>query len=394
MKYDFDQVIDRTDSNSYKWQLGGRDLIPMWIADMDFQAPQPVIDAIVKRARHGVFGYAGPADTFFDAVIEWHRKRHGWKIQKEWIEFCPGIIPALHLLVRALTHPGDRIIVQTPVYYPFYWAVEKNGRHIARNQLVLENGKYKINFNDLEEKARDSRTKLLILCSPHNPVGRVWTREELSRLGDICMENNVFVISDELHCDLVFDGYTHVPFADISDEFAWNSVTCTAPSKTFNLAGLQTSSLIIPDPEIRELYQHRYFNIRPNPFGLVATEAAYTRGGEWLEQLMAYLADNLAFLKSFVKERLPMVDVIEPEGTYLVWMDFRRLGMDPGELEDLMLNQAGLWLDEGYIFGSEGAGFERFNIACPRTVLEEGLNRVADAVDQISQRVSHGISQG
>ncbi len=381
MEYDFDQVIDRTDSHSLKWQVHDRDVLPMWVADMDFKAPDVIVDAIVERSKHGIFGYSEPGDSFFNAVINWQKNHQNWSIEKEWIAFCPGVVPGLRMMIRSQTQPGDKVIVQTPVYYPFFDVILNTGRQMVKNPLILKEGKYRMNFEDLEQKARDPRTKAIILCSPHNPVGRVWTEEELTRLGDICIQNSVLVISDELHCDLVFKGYRHTPFATISKEFADHSITCIAPSKTFNLAGLQTSTLIIPNDCIRNQYLNGSILKMPNPFGIVGLEAAYTRGEEWLLQLMDYLADNLKFLKAFVGERLPGVKVIEPEGTYLVWMDFRALGMNENELEDFMLNKAGIWLDEGYIFGDEGIGFERINIACPRSVLRIGLERIATALD-------------
>jgi len=383
MKYNFDQVIDRRNFHSLKWQLGGRDVLPMWVADMDFQAPKSIMDAVINRAKHGIYGYSMPEDGFFDAVINWQKKRHGWDIKKDWITFCPGIVPGLNMIIRAMTHPGDKVIVQPPVYYPFFDVILNNGRQIEKNSLKLENGQYRMDFDDLQKKAKDPRSKAIILCSPHNPVGRVWSRDELTRLGQICLENDVLVISDELHCDLVFKGYTHVPFATISDEFAQHSVTGIAPSKTFNLAGMQTSTLIIPNKGIQNLYLNGSIFRLTNPFGIVALEAAYTHGEEWLDQLMDYLHGNILYLCEFVKKHLPMIDVIKPEGTYLVWMDFRSLELDSAALEDLMLNKAGIWLDEGYIFGKEGDGFERINVACPRSLLEKGLLKLENAIKNL-----------
>ena len=282
-----------------------------------------------------------------------------------------------------MTHPGDKIIVQTPVYYPFFDLILNNGRQLETNPLRLANGAYSMDFEDLEKKAEHPRTTAIILCSPHNPVGRVWTLEELTRLGQICLENDVLVISDELHCDLVFPGFKHIPFAGISDDFAQCSITCIAPSKTFNLAGLQTSTLIIPNKRLRNQFLKGSIFKRPNPFGIVALEAAYTHGEEWLEQLMDYLSGNIQLLCYFVRNRLPGVEIIKPEGTYLVWMDFRKLAIDSRALEDLMLNRAGVWLDEGYVFGKEGEGFERINVACPRSLLEQALHRIEEAITSL-----------
>ena len=383
MRYDFDQVHDRRNTHSSKWQLEGRDLLPMWVADMDFQAPPPVVEAIERRARHGIFGYSMPGEGFYDAVAGWLERRHGWEIRKQWITFCPGIVPGLNMMVRALTHPGEKIIVQTPVYYPFYDVIVNNGCRIERNPLILEGGRYRMDVDDLERRARDPKVTAIILCSPHNPVGRVWTREELTRLGRICSDNEVLVISDELHFDLVLEGHTHTPFATLGDTFASNSITCIAPSKTFNLAGLQASTLIIPNKRLRNRYLNGSILNRPNPFGIVALEAAYNHGEAWLEQLLEYLEGNLQFLREFLESRLPMIDLIEPEATYLAWIDFRALGLNKRALEDLMLNKAGVWLDEGYIFGEEGDGFERINLACPRSLLAEALGRIEAAVSNL-----------
>ncbi|GAB6170984.1 pyridoxal phosphate-dependent aminotransferase [Paradesulfitobacterium aromaticivorans] len=388
MRYDFDEVIERKHTNSLKWdfaesKFGEKDLLPMWVADMDFKVPQPVTEAIVRKAEEGVYGYADRLNPYYEAVIGWMERRHGWKIEREWITYSPGVVSALHWLVRAYTNPGDKVVIQAPVYYPFYSAVENNGCDIVINELRLENGHYRMDFNDLEQKLKDNPdTKLLILCSPHNPVGRVWTREELTRLGEICLRHKVMIVADEIHADLVYEGCKHTPLAMISEELAQNSITCTAPSKTFNLAGLQTSNIIIPNRDLRRTYLdilEQNGVRRPNIFGIVATEAAYNDGEEWLEQLLVYLNGNLDFLTDFISKKLPKVKVIKPEGTYLVWLDFREYGLDGKALENLMLRKAKLALDEGYIFGTGGEGFERINIACPRAVLAEGLTRIENA---------------
>jgi len=386
MKYNFDNVINRHNTNSYKWDAADADLLPMWVADMDFEVPQPIKEAIVKRAEHGIFGYSMPQESYYEAIINWEKRRHGWAIEKEWITFTPGIVPAVHMLVRALAQPGDKVIVQTPVYYPFFNAIINNGCQIEKNSLKLQNKKYIMDFEDLERKVKDPRARLLILCSPHNPVGRVWNREELVRLGALCVENDVTVISDEIHCDLIFKGHKHRPFAALDTRFTQNSITCIAPSKTFNLAGLQTSAVITPNADIRARFTNVLVSdglMMPSPFGITALEAAYNHGEPWLEQLMDYLSRNVDFLVRFVEERLPMVEVIKPEGTYLVWLDFRKLGIDPHTLEDLMLKKAKVWLDEGYIFGREGKGFERINVACPRSLLKQGLQRIEKAVNSL-----------
>lgn len=389
MKYDFNKVINRRGTNSNKWDMKGEDILPVWVADMDFKAPQPVIDALKERIEHGIFGYSHSSENYYQSIINWQKKRHYWNIEKDWILFSPGVVPGIHMLVNALTQPGDKVILQKPVYYPFFSAVKNNGCHILNNPLKHENGRYTMDFEDLEKKASDPRAKLLILCSPHNPVGRVWTKEELTKLGKICLKHNVTVISDEIHGDLVYKKYKHIPFASISKEFADNSVTCFAPSKTFNLAGLQTSCIIIPCPIKRKLYENVLTSNaigNANVFGLIALEAAYTYGEEWLEQLLDYLQENINFMKEYIEENMPELNVIEPEGTYLVWIDCRKLGLTGKELEDLMLNKAKIWFDEGYIFGPEGEGFERINIACPRAILKEALERMKNAIEDYKSK--------
>lgn len=381
--YDFDKVINRRGTNSEKWDMKGDDILPMWVADMDFKAPEPVINAIIERARHGIFGYSFYPDSYYDSIIKWQAKRNHWKIKREWIMYSPGVVPAINILIKILTRPGDKVIIQPPVYHPFFKAVHNNDRKLLENPLKFENNRYTMDFEDLEEKAKDPKAKLLILCSPHNPVGRVWTREELTRLGKICIENNITVISDEIHSDIIYKGHKHIPFASISEEFAQNSIVCTAPSKTFNLAALKTSCIIICNEKHRKLYRNIMETIglsEGNVFGAVALEAAYTHGDKWLHQLIDYLEGNLRFLKNYISENIPEIEVVEPEGTYLVWLDCRKLGMDAKSLEDFMLTKAKLWLDEGYIFGKQGEGFERINIACPRVILKEGLCRLERAI--------------
>lgn len=391
MKYDFDKRIIRSGAGSVKWDLAdtlykGSHLLPMWVADMDFEAPRPVIDALKQRAAQGVYGYTAAMPSYYDAVIRWFRKRHLFEIKKEWIVFTPGIVPAISMLIQALTEPGEKIIVQKPVYYPFMRAIKSNGRTIINNALVNDKGRYSMNFDDLETGANDPGARLLILCSPHNPVGRAWTRDELCRVGEICADNNIFVVSDEIHCDLVMSNYSHTPFASISNKFLMNSVTCTAPSKTFNLAGLQTSNLIIADPEIRKKFQHvmeRNGINAPNAFGALSCEAAYNHGEEWLGEVLHYIEENFIFLKNFLKERLPFIRPTELEATYLAWLDFRELVLDGNGLKNLLRKDAKVALSDGYIFGEkEGDGFARMNIACPREILVEGLRRIESAVEK------------
>ncbi|MBN2285292.1 MAG: pyridoxal phosphate-dependent aminotransferase [Tissierellales bacterium] len=383
----FDKIINRKNTNCCKWDLLGEDILPLWVADMDFEVCPPIKDALIEVASHGVYGYTLLPDSYYESFMDWQKKRNNWKIEKEWISFSPGIVPAINMLVRALTQTGDKVILQTPVYYPFYKAVINNGAQILKNPLKLVNHQYEMDFDDLEEKAKDPRACLLILCSPHNPVGRVWNKEELERLGNICIKNDVMVISDEIHSDLIYKGYKHIPFSSITKEFSEISISCLSPSKTFNIAGLQISTIVIPNSKIRTKFNNvleNNFLTMPNIFGVKAYEAAYKEGESWLEELMEYLSDNLEFLYEFIEKKLPKVKVIKPQGTYLVWLDFTELKLTKNELKELMLKKAKVFLDEGYIFGAEGEGYERINIACPRSILEEALNRIEKALNSIS----------
>jgi cystathionine beta-lyase len=393
MKYNFDRIIDRNGTFSVKWdkdflreQFKSDDVLPLWVADMDFQCPQPVIDALKRRAEQEIYGYSWhKTSVYLDAVSNWMRRRHEWKIDNEWIVFSPGIVPAIKMLVQTFTNIGEKVIVQPPVYYPFFSAVENNGRILLKNQLRYENKRYTFDFEDFEKKAKDPLTKMFILCSPHNPVGRVWTEKELRRLGDICLENNVLIISDEIHHDLILSGYTHTLFSTISEEFERNTIMCTAPSKTFNIAGLGTSNIIIPDDKLRESFSYTISNRNsvgsPNAFGIVALIAAYNEAEEWLSQALKYIENNFKFLKEFVNERLPHVDFIDPEGTYLAWLNCNRLGMDDKKLSKFLLKKAKVALDDGIIFGPGGEGFERINVACPKSILEECMNRIVNALN-------------
>jgi cystathionine beta-lyase len=379
----FDKIVERRNTKSIKWDSVERDILPMWVADMDFEVPESVIQAVKKRAEHGVYGYTVPGDTYYDAIIEWWRKRYNYEIKKEWINYSPGVVPAINMLIRAFTHPGDKVILQVPVYHPFFTAVSNSGCEILENPLKLEDGRYVMDFEDLEDKLKDSKVKVMILCSPHNPVGRVWTKDELTILGSLCLKHGVIVISDEIHCDLVYKDYRHTPFTSISDAIALNSVVCTAPSKTFNLAGFQVSSIIIPNPELRKKFSDVLESNgigTPNIFGIEAAEAAYKYGEQWLDELIDYLEGNLNFLLDYVKNNIPQIKVIRPEGTYLVWVDCKELNMNYEELHQFFLKEAKVWFNEGYIFGQEGQGFERINIACPRSILAEALNRIEKAV--------------
>lgn len=390
-RYDFDTVIDRTYNYSSKWDelettFGTRDVLPMWVADMDFMSPKAVVDAVVERAKQGIYGYTSRPDSYFEAIALWMKNRHGWTPDEDWMVFTPGVIPALGVTINSFTNPGDKILVQSPVYYPFFKVVEENGRRIVNNPLVFKDRRYVMDFEDLVIKAKDPLVKLIILSSPHNPVGRVWSQEELTRLGEICIKNDVLVVADEIHGDILFPGFKYIPFASISKEFAHNSITCTAPSKTFNLAGLQTSTIIIPDEHLRETYKSflkRIHLMRNNVFGLVATEAAYRHGGEWFDEFLAYLKGNYEYLREHIGKYIPQIKVIEPEGTYLIWLDCRELGLDSAELNRFFIEKARVGLDDGHWFGQGGEGFMRINLACPRAYVEESLKRIKPAVEAL-----------
>ncbi len=397
MKYDFDQVCSRQNTNCVKWDavqtiFGSSDLIPMWVADIDFPAARPIVEALEARTGHQFYGYTQPGPGLIEAVVERLQRKFGWQIEPEWVVFTPGVIPAINIAVRSLTRPGDEVILQEPTYYPFFSAIKQNGCQPVTNKLKLSGGHYQMDFIDLESKfqarvgMRDtpSRVKAIILCNPQNPIGRLWNRAELTRLGEIVVGHGATVISDEIHCELLFKGNQHTPFAAISGEFEQNSIICMAPSKTFNLAGLQASSIIIPNQKLRDTFNQARAGIpTPNLFGLTAMEAAYRNGDEWLEQLLDYLQANLEFTLEYFSQKIPKITVIKPQATYLLWLDCRALGLDKMALRDFMRRQARVGLDDGFIFGAGGSGFQRMNIACPRGILEEALHRIELAVNSL-----------
>jgi cystathionine beta-lyase len=387
--YDFDRMYDRRNTASYKWDqsarlFGREDVIPMWVADMDFPAPPEVVDALTARAAHGIYGYTIRPQSYYDAIMDWLSRRHNWNIRQEWITASPGVVVALSILVDVLTEPGEAVILQAPVYYPFYDVIRMNGRQVVNNALVEQDGKFVMNFGELE-KQMAAGAKMILLCSPHNPGGRVWTEEELRRLGELALKYGVIIVSDEIHNDLVFKPHRHIPIASLSEELAMNTVTCIAPSKTFNLPGLQASNVIIPNPQFRHKYNLRLKALSlhmESYFGGHALETAYRHGEPWLEALLDYLRENLDALERFFAERLPECRVMRPEGTYLVWVDCRAITPDPAELKKLMFEEAGVAFSEGSVFGDEGRGFARINIACPRSLMLQGLERFAAAVDK------------
>lgn len=383
MKYDFDKTIDRRATNSYKWDSAPEGVLPMWVADMDFRTAPAIIDALQKRVAHGIFGYTRVPDAYYDAVTSWFSRRHGWDIDREWIIYTSGVVPAVSAVIKALTVPGDKVIVQTPVYNCFFSSIRNNGCEIVSNPLRRTADTYKMDFDALERCAADPRTKVMLLCNPHNPAGRVWTPDELTRLGNICLRNGVAVVADEIHCELVYQGFKYTPFASLSDAFLHRSVTCVSPSKAFNIAGLQIANIVAFDNDLRSRID-KAININEvcdvNPFGVAATIAAYNEGEEWLNQLVDYLHGNYEAMAEFCRRELAEFPITRLEGTYLVWMDCSSLGMSSDALEHALLDDARLWLNAGTMYGAEGEGYMRWNIACPRSVMLDGLNRFLNFV--------------
>lgn len=388
MSYDFDKITDRRGTNSLKYDFAKErgkpeDVLPLWVADMDFPAPPSVLEKLEGAVHHGIFGYSEGKEPYFAAVQSWFRRNFQWEVQRRWLVKTPGVVFAVATAIRAFTEPGDGVMIQQPVYYPFSEAILNNGRKLINSPLRLTDGHYEMDFEDMEAKFRTGQVKLFILCSPHNPVGRVWTEDELRRVGQLCLRYGVLVVSDEIHCDFTYPGFRHHVLATLSPEIADITVTCTAPSKTFNLAGLQTSNIFISSDTLRHAFREElaaagYSQL--NQLGLVACQAAYEGGQEWLDGLRSYLNGNLAYVRSYLKEKIPQVHLIEPEGTYLIWLDFRDLGLTEELREELIVSKAHLWLDSGAMFGPDGEGFERINIACPRATLQEALSRLESAI--------------
>lgn len=385
---DFDTVVDRRNTYSLKYDFAKRrnmpeDSMPLWVADMDFKVSSYIQEAILKQTEHGIFGYSEVQEDYFEAVKQWMSRHYDWQVDGKWLIKTPGIVYALAMAVQAFTKEGEGVLIQQPVYYPFSEVIVDNGRKLVSNTLVQdESGRYGIDFADFEEKIVTENVKLFFLCNPHNPVGRVWSEEELKRLGDICYRHHVIVVSDEIHADFVFRGKHHV-FANLAEKYKEISVVATSPSKTFNIAGLQVSNIFIPNPELKRKFRKQidasgYSQL--NVMGLVATKAAYEYGEEWYEAMYKYVSDNIAYTKRFIEEKLPDIKLVETEGTYLLWLDFRKLGLSESELEDLLIKKAKLWLDSGRIFGTAGKGFQRINVACPRKTLTEALTRLETAI--------------
>ena len=387
MKYNFNKVTDRRNTFAIKYDLAEvrnkpADVLSLWVADMDFPTAPCIFKALKKQVRHGIFGYSRPDDRYYDAVISWFSRRHNFELQKEWIINTPGVVFAIAAAIRAFTKEGEGVLIQKPVYYPFFNTIKALNRRVVNNPLVLRNGHYEIDFDDFEKKIVDENVKLFVFCSPHNPGGRVWTRTELERISEICLRHKVLVVSDEIHSDITFGGHKHTIYASLSEEAAQNSIICTSPSKTFNLAGLQFSNIIIPNSLIRiavrkEIERTGYDE--PNVMGITAAAAAYSDGEKWFEQAKEHIQKNMDFTKQFIKEKLPQVQVMDSEGTYLLWLDFSKLGLSDSEIDDIIVNKAKVWLDRGTMFGPEGEFFQRINVATPRPVLEDALTRIAKA---------------
>jgi cysteine-S-conjugate beta-lyase len=390
MAYDFNLIIDRKNTNSIKYDFASErgkpdDILPLWVADMDFRTPDEVVEAIQQTVEHGIFGYSEVKKDYFHILHDWFYDHFGWDTRESWLIKTPGVVFAIAQAIRAFSKEGEGILIQQPVYYPFQEVIKLNHRKLVINQLVYHNYQYTIDFEDFERKIVAENVSIFLLCNPHNPIGRVWTPEELTRLGDICLKHNVLVISDEIHCDFIYPGYKHTVFASLKEEFADNSIICTSPSKTFNLAGLQVSNIFIKNENLRrkmlrELESSGYSQL--NTVGLAACKAAYQYGDAWLKELRTYLRDNLDYARDFIKNRLPGIHLVEPQGTYLIWLDCNELKLNKKEMEQLIVHKAKLWLDPGHIFGKGGDGFERINIACPRDTLKKALEQLEKALDE------------
>jgi cysteine-S-conjugate beta-lyase len=388
-KYNFDEQIDRKNTCSLKYDFHidrnkPEDLFPLWVADMDFKLPIEITQPMIDRCYHGIFGYTEPQNSYFDSVKSWYREIHKLELKDEWIKVAPGIVFTINALIRGLTKEGDGVLVQQPVYYPFFKSIENNKRKVVNNSLIYSEGKYEIDFEDFEEKIREENVKLFILCSPHNPVGRVWTREELKKMGDICKRYGVIVISDEAHSDFAYKR-AHLPFWNVDESYRDFSIVCTSPGKTFNQAGLQNANIFIANPELKKLVNREneisgYSNL--NVFGLIACESAYKNGYEWYSELKEYLKENIEFARQYISENLPKVKLVEPEATYLLWLDFKEYDLSQEELDDIIVEKSRLWLNSGTIFGTEGEGFQRINIATTKANLQYALERIKQGLEE------------
>jgi len=384
MKYDFDSVTDRSHTNAIKYDLAKarnkpEDAVSLWVADMDFPTAPCIQEALAEKAKHGIYGYSRPDERYYDAVKKWFKVRHNFEVQNEWIVNTPGVVFAIATAIKAFTNEGDSVLIQKPVYYPFFNMINVLDRKVVNSPLHLNNGHYEIDFVDFENKIVSEKVKLFIMCSPHNPGGRVWTKEELTRIADICLKHNVIVVSDEIHSDITFEGHTHTVFANISEAAAENSIICTAASKSFNLAGLQFSAVFIKNENLRKQFMKEIDKTgydEPSIMGIVSTTAAYVSGGEWFDEAKKYIWENILFVENYMAEHCPKIKVLKPEGTYLLWLDFSAFGLADSEINDKILNRAKVWLDNGSMFGREGEKFQRINCATPRKILEEAVKRI------------------
>ena len=390
MKYNFDEVIDRSGNRAAKYderikKFGTADVIPLWVADMDFKTAQPIIDGLKAKAEEGIWGYTSRPDSYFEAICSWQERRNGWKIDRSLVSWSLGVVPALSAIVKVFSQPGDKVMIQTPVYSEFYDVTEAWGRQVVENQLVEKDGSWTVDFEDFEKKAKE--VKIFLLCSPHNPLGIVWTKEQLQKMAEICIANNVLMVSDEIHSDLIFHGKKHIPTATVTEEIGEHIISCISGTKTFNLAGLQASTTVFPNADIKKKFDTFWMNMdihRNNAFSSVAMEIAFNQGEEWLEQLLEYLDGNFELIRSYCAENIPQIKPNIPDATYLVWLDCRDLGMDNETLRKFMIEKAGLGLNEGYTFGRSLSGYMRLNAACPRSVLEKALGQLKAAVDALN----------
>jgi cysteine-S-conjugate beta-lyase len=390
MNWNFDEAVEREGTDCIKYDLkeeifGRKDIIPMWVADMDFKTPDFIVEKLRNRLDHEIFGYSFRPQEYFNSILQWLNDRHQWQVEKEWICFSPGIVPALNLCTLTFTRPGDTIIVQPPVYFPFFSAVENHGRKLVYNQLIEKDGQWSMDFDSLASSVSET-TKMIIISNPHNPVGRVWLPEELEKLADICLKNNILLLSDEIHCDLILPGFYHTPVGKISEKINNITVTCIAPSKTFNLAGLSTSSVIIANPVLRKYFNKKTENLHignGNIFGTVASIAAYSQGHKWVDDLTDYINRNVSYVREYLRELIPEIIPVQPEATYMIWLDCRKFAMSGKELQSFFVNKAGVGMNEGSTFGPGGEGFMRMNIATPHKTVIKAMEQIEKAVAEI-----------
>lgn len=384
MNYDFDTVTDRKNTNAIKYDLAKKrgkpeDAVSLWVADMDFPTAPCIQKAVAEKAAHGIWGYSRPDNRYYDALKKWYKERHNFEVQNEWVVNTPGVCFALAAAIKAFTKEGESVLIQKPVYYPFFNIINSLQRKVVNSSLILKNNHYEIDFDDFERKIVQENVKMFILCSPHNPGGRVWTKQELQKISEICLAHNVLVVSDEIHSDITFGSNVHTVYGSLSEQALKNSIICTAPSKSFNLAGLQFSNIFIADEKLRKAFSEELDKTgydEPSVFGIVAATAAYSEGADWFNSVKSYIWENILFAKKYIEENAPQIKVLVPEGTYLLWLDFSKTGLSDSEINDRVLNKAKVWLDSGSMFGKEGEKFQRINCATPRIILEDALKRI------------------